>query len=340
MDQETQVIRLSEAPHLLSQVIDIIEKEFSYDQSNSVLVDFYPLLKEQNFYNNFILIKGEDKVIGHVGTKPCVYMVGENHCPILHMGGIAIDSDFQGQGHFKRLFGEVLHLLEKRHAFILLWSEKQDLYQKFGFFPVGGQIQPRKEYFPIEGYFATKFHEISPSELEEIKSIYKSNSLFFFRPEREWDDALNVSSCNLFIKKINDEIISYYVEGKGQDLNQVIHEFGIQLDHFEEEMQHFHNNASFLPFQFYPTEEDFYQLQYTALCKFGNPYFMQNFLTDFSRGEIGHIQRDKEMLSFIFDNNDYKVDQKEILEMLWGPQIVKEFFGRYQGLFIPGIESI
>lgn len=340
MEQETQVIRLSEAPELITQVIDIIEKEFQYGSDHSVKVDFYPLLKEDNFYNNFVLINAKNEVIGHVGTKPCLYNVGENQYPILHLGGIAIDSRFQGQGHFRKLFGDVIHLLEKRHAFLFLWSEKQELYQKFGFSPIGGQIQPNEKYTPIEGYLKTKFTDLSEQELTNIKDIYKSNSLFFFRPDREWEDALNVSSSNLYIKKEGDEVVSYYVEGKGQDLNQVIHEFGIHLDHFEDEILKFQDNACFLPFQFYPTEKDFFQLQYTALFKFGNPYFLQNFLADFSRGEIKNIQKQGDSISFIFDNNDYQVTQQDMMEMLWGPQVVQEFFGRYQGLYIPGIESI
>lgn len=340
MEENTQVIRLSESPELLSQVIDIIEKEFKYHPDNSVQVDFYPLLKEDNLYNNFVLINDANEVLGHVGTKPCVYRVGENQYPILHMGGIAVPEEHQGKGYFKKLFSEVIYQLEKRHAFLFLWSEKQELYEKFGFFPIGGQIQPRETYQKIEGYEKVTYKDLKEEEKQNLKDIYQTNALFFFKPERDWSDFENTTSVNLHVKKDDGEIISYYLEGKGQDLNNVIHEFGIQLDHFEDEFLNFQQNACFMPFQFYPIEQDFYQLQYTALCKFGNPYFLQNFIKDYSRGEITNIEKKDDQLAFIFDNNDYSLSAREMMEVLWGPQIVQEFFGRYQGLFIPGIESI
>jgi predicted N-acetyltransferase YhbS len=340
MEENTQVIRLSETPELLSQVVKIIEKEFGYKAENSVEVDFYPLLKEDNFYNNFVLINDVNEVLGHVGTKPCVYSIGENQYPILHMGGIAVPAEHQGKGYFRKLFSEVVYQLEKRHAFLFLWSDKQDLYEKFGFFPVGGQIQPKESYKDIEGYQKTTYKELNENEKQNIQDIYKANSLFFFKPDRDWDDFANTTSANLYIKKDSQEIIGYYLEGKGQDLNNVIHEFGIHIDHFEEEFVSFQDNACFMPFQFFPIEQDFFQLQYTALCKFGNPYFLQNFIKDFSRGEIQNIQKKDDQLTFIFDNNDYQLTSREMLEALWGPQVVQEFFGRYQGLYIPGIESI
>ena len=140
--------------------------------------------------------------------------------------------------------------------------------------------------------------------------------MFFFKPERDWSDFENTTSANLFIKRNCSEIISYYLEGKGQDLNNIIHEFGIQLDHFEEEFLNFQQNACYMPFQFFPSEQDFYQLQYTALCKFGNPYFLQNFIRDYSRGEIQNIKKQDNQLAFIFDNNEYTLSTREMMEVL------------------------
>lgn len=345
MEEHLRVVRLSEIPEKINEVCKLIETEFQYSPENSVKTDFYPLLREENFHNNFLLLYKESDdneiLIGHIGTKPCLYQVYQNDYPILHMGGIAIANDYQGKGYFKYFFDYVLNLLGKRHAFLFLWSDKPDLYKKFNFFPVGGQIHAREEYKTIEGYQKIKANDLTDEQLAQLKEIYDLNSHIFFKPRREdWNEVKETKSINIYINEVENNIIAYYLEGKGQDLNNVIHEFGIHPDHYDTELLKFQENSAWIPFQLYPLDQDFFQLQYTALCRLGNPYFLQTFVSDYTMNEIQNYKNDNGNVSFVFDNHEYNCTEVELYEMLWGPQIVKEFFGRYQGLYVPGIESI
>ena len=343
MHNNYEIHKLSEKKEFLEKVFQLLETEFNYSGENKVSVDFFPLLKEENLQNNFILIDPTNNdLIGHIGTKPNLYHVNGTDYPILHLGGIAISNKHQGKGNFRYLFSYILNQLQKRYAFLFLWSDKNDLYAKYDFFPVGGQIQPVENYSPINGYRDTEYHKLESDQQKQLKNLYKDSHKYFLMPTREdWNDLNGTSSAKLFIKENkSNEITSYYIMNKGQDLKNVIHEFGIKEDVFEKELKEFQKNACFLPFQFFPLEEEFFQLQYTVLCKLGNPYFLANFASDFSRGEITDFKFSNNEVDFIFENKDYQMEVKNFFESLWGPQIIKEFFGRYQGLYVPGIESI
>ena len=108
---------------------------------------------------------------------------------------------------------------------------RKNYIQKFGFKSFG-KIFWANSHRPLleipKGYSKTGFTKLTEKEFNEIKSLHLESykNISFDRDFDEWDEIKNINSMDLFIKKNNEgEIKSYFIRGKGMDLQGVIHEY-------------------------------------------------------------------------------------------------------------------
>jgi hypothetical protein len=242
-----KIITLQENPHYLDTMINLIEKLYGYDEKNSFAIDFYALINKENWRNCYLIIstnkKDKDVLIGHIGTKPRNLKIKNNLHKSIFIGGIAIAPKYQGKGIFKKAFSELLLKLKKKYQYAMLWSDKIDLYKKFGFEEISKcklnySKLPTVKTLNTYGYQLSTFTNLPNHNKDEIRELYKINiENIYITPERTlltWEDIKNTSSIQLYTKFNRNNIIGYCLVGKGQDYEGIIHEFAVSTRYPEE----------------------------------------------------------------------------------------------------------
>ena len=63
----------------------------------------------------------------------------------------------------------------------------------------------------------------------EIKDLYEKyvnhHHISVFRSEEDWKELMSIKSASMFVKYSENKIQSYFILGKGQDLQGIIHEY-------------------------------------------------------------------------------------------------------------------
>lgn len=333
---------LANSPNFFNETISLLEESFEYPTHHSFLIDFYPLVGPSNHDHCHLLID-DQKVIGHIGIRKRKLSYKGKQLDVALIGGIAIHSKYRGQGVFSRFFKDILKKYEKDVSLMFLWSDLSSLYNKFNFYEAGGVIQTGRKILLKESlnpnWIETNLKSISNEQFEEIKHIYNQRKDFhLLRDESYWSAIREVSSAKVFIKKdSNDSIYSYFILGKGHDLDGIIHEYNV-----EDEKDFF-------------TEIDCYKLWlpesknklfHKKEIRFG--YFIKisdlkrfsNFVSQITNGRLVIKGKELNKIFFSFDNNDFELEEQLFTTSLFGPNPIKEFENIFPSLMINGLDSI
>lgn len=326
---------LKELPIKRKETLKLIEEAFDYTEFNSFEVDFFPLMSPNNAHNNYILIK-DDQVIGHIGVLYKTFKLKEHSFYIPMLGGIAIREAYRGKGYFKPFFREVLSKLEDS-PFSLLWSDKIELYESFGFNPC---IEQYEYTGNIESdspnFIKMKLHELSEQELIQLKEIYDdSNELRYERSLKDWNDLKNISSSDIYIKKENDRISNYFFMNKGEDLSDIIYEYG-SLNDIEEISTY---GILWSPWSFDVENQAHKNVLYAALLKINNFNSFQQFIELYTDNSIKLNQYIDEKISFTFEENKMSLNLTDFIQGVFGPNKFQEL-DHTKKIFISGLDSI
>lgn len=324
-----RVSTLKETPSAFEATLRLIEKSFHYEKPNSFLVDFAPLMDESNHHNCFILIDENENVLAHVGAKE--RLLG-NHS-VCMLGGIAVDEQYRGQGHFQMLFQDVLAEKRSDNAFFLLWSDQEKLYSKFGFHLCGGQFELEQKTGKSEFKKAAYTQEIK--DLYQIS--FQSNYLSLKREQKDWDLLSKITSAELFIQEQNGKITDYFFLGKGQDLTGTIHEYGTKrslIDFLNEARVH---GKVWMGAPFIETEN----VQYQFMLAPADKRRFTDFITEYTNGQmaIREINQMKQEIFFDFNGETLVLEIPEFLRGVFGPGPFEEL-GELKPIFISGLDSI
>ncbi len=222
---------LKELPQHLKWVQETIEKEFSYSSSESFFTDFYPLMGKHNHHSCFILLE-DDLPIGHIAVHE--RYLGLKKIPVALFGGVVMKKEFQGKGIFPPFFKTIINYFRPDNAYLILWSEKEKLFRKFGFSPVG-LVFESKPVNTLASNTPSEFKEVlyknlSLTHKKNIQTLYDNyyhkKTISLIRNKNDWENISNITSAKLMIKMdSHSQIISYFFLGKGQDLPGVVHEY-------------------------------------------------------------------------------------------------------------------
>ncbi len=335
-----QIISLKEKPSLIEKTIKLIEKSFGYKKNHSFKIDFAPLIDEKNLHNCFILIDENENVLAHVGAKDRFFEINKIKFQISMLGGIAVDEKFRGLGYFQQLFQHVLSEKKNDSAFFLLWSDQEKLYSKYGFILCGFQYEntPRKQ---DKIFSKTKLSELNSEEFQEIKNLYENSFkklyLSFDRSQEDWEILKKMTSTNLYIEKNNDKILSYFFKDKGQDLEDIIFEYG-SINSKEDVLDNAPGNAKI--WSAFPLNEEAIE-QFQFLLAPGDLTKFSNFVLEYSNHKINvrQINQMKQEIYFDFNEETLGLDLDEFMRGLFGPQRFEEIED-LKPIFISGLDSI
>lgn len=318
-----KLTNLETDPDYYEDTISLIESAFGYKEDHSYDVDFYPLMSKSNWPNNYVVID-KDEVVAHTGVlKKKISLTKEHH--LAFIGGVAVREDYRGQGLASKLLNHAL----KEHsstALHVLWSEKTELYEKFGFWPCVELYSCPK----TEGY--SQFKKIVPTEAEwkELERLYNSsNEVRVKRESNDWDQIKKIKSADVYTKEKSGSIENYFVMNKGMDLNGIVHEYG-SLDDAKEIMTHGNLWAS-------KNVESSTPL-FGSLIKIGELNAFKSFVSEFTKGAL-EIEAIVQEVRFKFKGELYSLTQEEFLQGIFGPGRLEEL-GEIPKLFISGMDSV
>lgn len=328
-----KITNLKESPQFLEKTLKLIETSFEYSPENSFDIDFYPLIEKKNHHNCHIMIENND-VVAHIGVLKKNLLLNSELYPFTMYGGIAVDSKYQGQGKFKELFDYVL--TQYRHTtFSLLWSEKIELYEKFQFIPCvelnqydykENNIDSFPHLFEIQ---QTYLIDLSKEDLEKVKELYQSRKeLRVYRSEEDWKSLSNITTAELYLVFQNDQIVNYFIKGKGQDLTDIIHEYGHLNKEQLEIMQEYGTVWS-------PQKLAESTSLFASLLRIEDKDLFKKFINNYTPIEILNIDN---QIQFKFGEENYQESFEDFLLGIFGPGRFEEISAPQ--LFISGLDSI
>ena len=334
-----KIYPLSERPSCFEATLKLIEKSFQYQKPNSFNIDFAPLIDKSNHHNCFILVDENENVLAHIGAKDRILTLNGVNFTITLLGGIAVDEKRRGEGIFQTLFQDVLAEKRSDTTFFLLWSDLKKLYNKFGFHLCGIQfeISDKRTESP---YIKTTYSSLHQDEQKQIHDLYQSsfakNYLTITREKEEWELIGKVTSADLFLQKHNGRIESYYFQNKGQDLPEVIYEYGTKKNwnDFLSEISAY--GKLWTGKEFIATENQ--QFQY--FMSPGDLRLFTNFILQLTNKQfaIRNINLMKQEVFFDYNEETLSLELPEFLRGVFGPGSFEEL--QVPTLFISGLDSI
>jgi predicted N-acetyltransferase YhbS len=334
-----KIFPLSEKNSCYEATIRLIEKSFQYKKPNSFEIDFAPLIDKSNHQNCFILIDENENVLAHIGVKERFLTLGNKKYSITLLGGIAVDEARRGEGIFQTLFQDVLAEKRSDTTLFLLWSDLEKLYNKFGFHLCGTQFEISKTKVK-SSFTKTTFSSLSNDEKKEIKTLFTNSfAKTYLTPERtqaDWDLIQKVTSADLFIRKNGNAISDYYFMNKGQDLPEVIYEYGSQgeLTTLLEEISAY--GKVWIGKDLLASEN----LQYQCFMSPGDTRLFTQFIFELTNQQfaIRNINLMKQEVFFDFNEETLSLELPDFLRGVFGPGAFEEI--EVPSLYISGLDSI
>lgn len=332
---------LANSPELFDKTIKLIESEFHYTKDNSFYKDFYPLMFQENHENCHLLVDEAKNVIAHIGLskrKLAKKLISTN---VYLIGGIAVDSAYQGQGIFKTFFKDIISEYEDRCSFFLLWSEKNILYSKHSFFEFGSVIETGQKEFnnDISNFQKVKFSSLTKLQLREVQALFErsNNYLHFSRTNRDWENITHIKDADFYVHTQDGQILNYFFVNKGADLKNIIHEVSFLND--EELINKFREYKLWLPEkhkQYIP----FHKEMFVALIRVNPTKYAIKFLSALFNNELIINELTKDSINFTFNEKSYSTNIQEFIHLTLGPNCAQEFkkFSNY--FYISGLDSV
>ncbi len=330
MTSKNRHLTLKERPDLALDTLNLIHKSFAYSKSNRFDIDFYPLFNEENFQNIHILVNENNLVVASIGFLEKKLKFKNRSVTVGFLGGIAVDEKSRGQGVFKDFFSEILKIYENQVALLFLWSNLYEMYNKFDFH-LAGEFYEYQPLEAVETMKSKKLSELSQSDWDLIKKIYNENHNRYLAVERtanDWNKIKKVSSVNGYIHNDN-----YYFFNKGEDLMNVVHEFGGgDLSELAKITY-----SVWSPTKLQLKNESKKTL---ALVKVADAKLFLAFLDTFFEGKIKVNTLTAKEIKFQFNQQVFVESISNFLTLLFGPNPAQEFQMYLPSLFIGGVDSI
>jgi predicted acetyltransferase len=316
-----EVKNLQNDPTQLPKCLHLIEESFSYEEQYSYAEDFKLLINESNYRNCFYLQDNEN-IVCTVFALPRELIHKSSALPVIFIGGISVNKDYQGQGHFRTLLEAVLSFYSD-NALYLLWSDLSSMYEKFNFYEFG-LIQE------VTGQNTeATLTPISSSAFQDLSNQYNQLSQQFILPRRsksDWDILKSTSS----IQKLTDQENIYFID-KGMDLKNIIHEcYPLNIN----------NQTPYTLWSFKESELSNNQARYTGFMRLGNIEVLSTFISSISNQRLSIQRFEDDQLEILFDQDVYHIKPKDFIQGLWGPGRVQEWSDFIPTLIIFGFDSV
>jgi predicted acetyltransferase len=198
--------------------------------------DFPRLLHESNIQNLRVIRDENENIISHVASIPFSWFDKEKNIELscVIFGGVCTDLKHRGQGLASLLLQDLSNDWANSADLALLWTDKNELYEKQGFQPAGCQLLIDCEDLEKKGLLdglstgppiRTELTPLDKIPIGHLKDIYNRQSSFIRRSDQDWKQIQKSSHRIAGIAyDSQSRPLAYLVFEKGHDFPQVIHE--------------------------------------------------------------------------------------------------------------------
>jgi len=202
----------------------------------------YPIAFSGFNINNIKFIEEEGKILSHALLKYLMIKTPAGIFKTAIIGSVVTDKEHQKKGLAKKLVQELIAKATADNCDIcLLWSDLDKFYTSLGFELAGSEelLTINKPSTPIATDPNLRFSDNPKINAEPIQKLFSKHLVGSLRSNKEIESYLKIPKSNIYSLWSNsNELLAYAIQGRGVDLNNVIHEWGGGVNHLTQLFSH------------------------------------------------------------------------------------------------------
>jgi len=219
--------------HEFNDVVDFLNTHLRENTAWGINTEYPTALTPSNIHNMSIITDDEDeqKIISHALLKPIITKTPHAIYKIGAIGSVVTAPEYRNQGLSSLNMQNCLtKATEQKCDLVVLWTDKQDFYRKFGFELAGFENTYVFEHELPSQTINTKFIKGTQIDPQAILKLYSQHSVGSVRTIDDMYQFMKIPNAQVFTAWSNtNQLLAYAVEGKGADLQSFIHEWGGQV---------------------------------------------------------------------------------------------------------------
>jgi GNAT superfamily N-acetyltransferase len=192
----------------------------------------YPLILSPDYSQHSWCAYEGPELVAHLNLWPraLIHQSGSKHIPVALIGNVATHPHHRNKGHMLKLMQHTEKIASSYDLqAMILWSDLFEFYQKLGFRSIGRET--RFTFLKSDRHISDELmycdpQRLSDYQLESMLELRLKQPWTMSRSIQEFRTLLGIPDAHLFLKTVGARIHSWYLMGKGRDMQGVIHEWG------------------------------------------------------------------------------------------------------------------
>lgn len=228
--------------HEFERVVEFLNHQLRAESSWPISSEYPTALTPSNIHNMSIITDSSstpdgtaetaEKIISHALIKPIITKTPYAIYKIGAIGSVVTDPSFRQQGLSTLNMQNCLAKASAQDCdLVLLWTDKSDFYQKFGFELAGHEntyVFDKPQAPRCENIRFMKGTQIDP---QALLKLYAQHTVGSVRTIDDLQQFLKIPNTQVYTAWSNtNQLLAYAIDGKGADLQTFIHEWGGQVN--------------------------------------------------------------------------------------------------------------
>jgi predicted N-acetyltransferase YhbS len=220
LDPDLDVRAAGDDDAALAQLLD-----GHFDGQPGLLREFPLLLGSDNRARCRVVGDGRGGYLAHAAWRPLQLVTSHGGLPAAGIGMVTTHRAWRGRGLASRLVEDCAQAARREGCEVaLLFGAVRGLYARLGFRPAG-----RERWSRIEaGEGIAHGERVRAGECRDrprLLELLRAHALRVERSPGELEQLLQVPGTRVHVLERDGEVVAYAVEGKGRDLQGVVHEW-------------------------------------------------------------------------------------------------------------------
>ncbi len=202
----------------------------------------YPIAFSGFNINNIKFIEDNGKILSHALLKYLMIKTPAGIFKTAIIGSVVTDENHQRKGLAKKLVQELIAKATADNCDLcLLWSDLDKFYTDLGFELAGSEehLKIKRPITPLAIDSNLRFSDNPKINAEPIQKLFSKHLVGSLRSNKEIESYLKIPKSNIYsLWGSNNDLLAYAVQGRGVDLNNVIHEWGGGVNHLTQLFSH------------------------------------------------------------------------------------------------------
>ena len=190
-----------------------------------------PLAFDPSFDGRRLVIERDGKVVSSLAILTRTLLLSDERVPVGLIGSVVTDPDYRGLGLASDLLSRAENELRGQGALLaMLWADEEAFYRARGYTSVGTELDYRitrgfRAWLPL----TSGVRPAVPQDVARMHELYCEQAERVDRNPRETRALILGPGIRALVHETGGEIDAYALEGRGEDLGGVIHEWAGSL---------------------------------------------------------------------------------------------------------------